>query len=86
MIMRKLLLALTVVSLGGCLTFEAPPCPGTRHYDVQLCRGEKHYSIPNPPYAALQAHAKCEACIDIQQNCVWGVPKQCRPKWQWDQK
>lgn len=84
--MRLLLTALAASTLAGCLTIKPPLCPGTREYDVQLCRGEKMYQIPNPPYMALQRAAKCDACIDIEQNCVWGVPKQCRPKWQWDQK
>lgn len=84
--MRTLLLSLAAVSLAGCLTMEPPPCPGTRSYDVQLCRGERIYQIPNPPYMALQRKAKCDACIDIQNNCYHGIPKHCEPKWKWDQK
>ena len=86
--MRKLAAFLLISTLAGCASVELkpPPCPGTRSYDVQLCRGEKIYTIPNPPLGALQRKAKCDACIDIEQNCVWGVPQQCRPKWQWDQK
>ena len=83
--MKKLLSLLLFVGLTGCAGVEIkpPPCPGTRSYDVQLCRGEKIYSIPNPPYAALQAKAKCDACIDVDQNCVWGIPPQCKPQWKW---
>ena len=84
--MRTLLLALSITTLVGCGSIQPPPCPGTRHYDVQLCRGERIYQIPNPPYMALQRAQKCEQCIDIEQNCYHGIPKQCRPKWQWDQK
>lgn len=85
--MRKLA-AILLLTLTGCSSIEIKPplCPGTREYDVQLCRGEKMYQIPNPPYMALQRKAKCDACIDIHQNCVWGIPQQCKPKWQWDQK
>jgi hypothetical protein len=84
--MRTLLLALSAAALSGCLTLEKPLCPGTRAYDPQICRGEKWVHIPNPPYAALQAKAKCDACIDIHQNCVWGIPQQCKPKWPWEEK
>jgi len=80
--MRSILLGLAVVSLAGCSTMEAPLCPGTRSYDVQLCRGEKPRFISNPPYSALHRKAKCDACIDIDDNCVWGVPPKCEPKWQ----
>ena len=79
---KKLALIFIFLNLWSCsgIEFVAPPCPGTRHYDVQLCRGEKIYMIPNPPYAALQRAAKCDACIDIENNCYHGIPPQCRPK------
>ena len=83
--MRILVFAL-VPLLAACGGLSAPLCPGTRSYDIQLCRGEKPQFIPNAPYAALQRKAKCEVCVDIDQNCVWGVPKKCEPKWQWSQQ
>jgi hypothetical protein len=84
--MRALILALSAATLSGCLTLEKPLCPGTRAYDPQICRGEKWTYIPNPPMYALQQQEKCNKCIDVEQNCVWGVPKQCKPQWKWDQK
>jgi hypothetical protein len=86
--MRKLVAYLFLLTLAGCgsVQIKPPLCPGTRDYDVQVCRGEKVYHIPNPPLAALQRKAKCEQCIDIKDNCVWGVPQHCEPKWRWDQK
>lgn len=80
--MKKLFILSVCLFLSGCtgIKFQEPLCPGTRHYDVQLCKGEKIYMIPNPPYAALQRKAKCDACIDIEQNCYHGVPKQCQVK------
>jgi len=81
--MQKLaIFGFLTLALFGCsgVEFVAPPCPGTRHYDVQLCRGEKPVYLPNPPYAALQRKAKCDACIDIENNCYHGIPPQCRPK------
>jgi len=83
--MRILTFAL-VFLLAACSGLPVPPCPGTRSYDIQLCRGEKPLFIPNPPYSALHRKAKCDACVDIDQNCVWGVPKKCEPKWQWNQQ
>ncbi|NDB85188.1 MAG: hypothetical protein EB127_21175 [Alphaproteobacteria bacterium] len=86
--MPKLAALLLISTLAGCAIVELKPplCPGTRSYDVQLCRGEKPYMIPNPPYAAFQRKAKCEQCIDIDQNCVWGIPQHCKPKWPFEQR
>lgn len=83
--MRKLAALLLSLSITGCssIQFKEPLCPGTRSYNVQLCRGEKPYIIPNPPGFAFQQEAKCNKCIDIDQNCVWGVPQHCKPKWKW---
>lgn len=82
--MKKFLLIFYVVGLTACSSIEIkkPLCPGTREYDIQLCRGEKPLQIPNPPGFAFQQRDKCNKCIDIDQNCVWGVPKHCEPK-QW---
>ena len=79
-------IAIFTALIAGCGSIQPPLCPGTRSYDVQLCRGERIYQIPNPPYMALQRKAKCDACIDIETNCYHGVPRHCQPKWQWDQK
>jgi len=84
--MRSLILGLAVICLGGCLTLKPPLCPGTRHYDPQFCRGETLTYIHNPPYMALQRKAKCEQCIDIENNCYHGVPQHCRPKWPFEIK
>ena len=75
-------IAIFTTLIAGCGSIQPPLCPGTRSYDVQLCRGERIYQIPNPPYMALQRQSKCNACIDIQNNCYHGVPNHCQPKWE----
>lgn len=78
--MHKILVAALVVALTGCGSFQ-PRCPGTRSYDPQFCRGEQFQRLNNFPYEALQREQKCNACVDIANNCVWGVPQQCEAKW-----
>lgn len=80
--MRKLLISLLVVQLTACGALPTPPCPGTRSYDIQVCRGEKPRRLDNFPMEAIQRANKCERCIDIDNNCYHGVPPQCRPQWQ----
>lgn len=78
--MRSILIAIMAISLVGCSALE-PRCPGTRSYDPQVCRGEKPQRLSNFPYEALQREQKCNACIDIASNCVWGVPPKCERTW-----
>jgi hypothetical protein len=80
--MKKLIFVLAL-TLTAC-TLPPPLCPGTREYDVQVCRGEKRLRIGNFPYEAQQRARKCEQCIDIEDNCYHGLPPQCRPKWKFD--
>jgi len=78
--MHKILVLATIVALTGCSSFQ-PLCPGTRSYDPQVCRGEQFQRLSNFPNEALQRNDKCNACIDVANNCVWGVPQQCEAKW-----
>jgi hypothetical protein len=85
--MRSLMIAALVANLAGCSSIEIKPplCPGTREYDVQVCRGEKHRVGTNFPMEALQRANKCEKCIEIEKNCYHGLPPQCRTKWRFEQ-
>jgi hypothetical protein len=77
--MRKLLIALLATSLTACSGLPQPPCPGTRYYDIQVCRGEKAFRVPNFYGEAQQRHDKCLQCIDVDQNCYhMAPPKQCK--------
>jgi hypothetical protein len=77
--MRKLLIALLATSLTACSGLPQPPCPGTRHYDIQVCRGEKAFRVPNFYGEAEQRYNKCLQCIDVDQNCYHTQPpKQCK--------
>ncbi len=78
--MNKILAATLVVVLAGCSSFQ-PRCPGTRAYDPQVCRGESFQRLNNFPHEALQREQKCNSCVDVANNCVWGVPQQCTAKW-----
>jgi hypothetical protein len=80
--MRSILVAGIVVTLTGCSAFQ-PLCPGTRSYDPQVCRGEQFQRLSNFPNEALQRNDKCNACIDVGNNCVWGIPQQCQKTSQW---
>jgi hypothetical protein len=81
--MRKLLIALLAAQLTACGSLPELPCPGTRSYDVQYCRGERPRApLGNFPFEAQQRARKCDQCIDIENNCYHGVPPECRPKWQ----
>lgn len=85
--MRSLIIAALVANLASCSSIEIKPplCPGTREYDVQVCRGEKPRRLDNFPMEAIQRRNKCEQCIDIENNCYHGVPPQCRKKWRFEQ-
>jgi hypothetical protein len=78
--MQRILVATLVIVLAGCSSFQ-PRCPGTRSYDPQVCRGEQFQRLSNFPNEALQREQKCNACVDVADNCVWGVPKQCQRVW-----
>jgi hypothetical protein len=78
--MRIILIATALTLLAGCSNLQ-PRCPGTRHYDPQVCRGETFQRLNNFPHEALQREQKCNACVDIANTCVWGVPQQCEAKW-----
>lgn len=81
--LRAILNFALIMALGAC-ALEPPPCPGTRAYDIQVCRGEKPLRIPNFYMEAIQRSKKCEQCIDIEANCYHGLPPQCRPKWKFE--
>jgi hypothetical protein len=77
--MRKLLVALLTVNLTACGSLPQLPCPGTRDYDIQVCRGEKPIRVPNFYGMAQQRYDKCLQCIDVDQNCYHiQPPKQCK--------
>ena len=80
--MRKLLIGLLAVQLTACGALPASPCPGTRSFEPQTCRGEKPRRLDNFYMEAIQRANKCEKCIDIDNNCYHGLPPQCRPQWQ----
>ena len=80
--MYKILVATLVVALTGCSSLQ-PLCPGTRSYDPQGCRGEQFQRLGNFRYEALQREQKCNACVDVANNCVWGIPQQCQKTAQW---
>jgi hypothetical protein len=84
--MRKLLIGVLALNLTACSVLselsEPPPCPGTRYYDVQICRGEKIRR--DKPYIyreSAQRVEKCEQCIDMRPNCYHGIPPQCWNKY-----
>ena len=71
-------LALAMLT-AACVSLPQMPCPGTRSYDVQVCRGEKTYRVPNFYGEAEQRQNKCLQCVDIDQNCyMMAPPKQCK--------
>jgi hypothetical protein len=77
--MRKLLVGLLAINLTACGSIPQLPCPGSRYYDVQYCRGEKDFRIPNFYGEAAQRQDKCLKCIDVDQNCfMQAPPKQCK--------
>lgn len=80
--MRGILVVGFVIALTGCSVIE-PLCPGTRSYDPQVCRGEQFQRLNNFPYEALQREQKCNACVDVANNCVWGIPQQCQKTSKW---
>jgi hypothetical protein len=53
-----------VLLLSGCasnpLLSYKPLCPGTRHYDPQICRGETWQQLPNFTNEALIRAARGE--------------------------
>ena len=72
--------------LAACGHIPQAPCPGTRSYDIQVCRGEKAIRVPNFYGEAQQRHDKCLQCIDVEQNCYhMSPPKQCKTN-SWNQK
>lgn len=48
--------------LTGCafISTTVPLCPGTRHYDPQICKGEYFQQIPNFENEALIRRARGE--------------------------
>jgi hypothetical protein len=77
--MRKLLIGLLALNLTACGSLPQPLCPGTREYDIQVCRGEKSIRVPNFYGEAEQRRNKCLQCIDVDQNCyMMSPPKQCK--------
>jgi hypothetical protein len=77
-VVKKLIFGLAWM-LGACGALPPPLCPGTREYDVQVCRGEKTYRVPNFYGEAEQRRNKCLQCIDVDQNCyMMSPPKQCK--------
>jgi hypothetical protein len=77
--MRKLLVGLLAINLTACGSLPQPLCPGTREYDIQVCRGEKSIRVPNFYGEAQQRYEKCLQCIDVDQNCYHiNPPKQCK--------
>ena len=47
-------------SVGQFLDNYQPLCPGTRHYDPQICRGEKFQRLPNFENEAKQRRERGE--------------------------
>ena len=82
----KTLVAGLALTLAACGSLAPPLCPGTREYDVQVCRGEKTFRVPNFYGEAEQRRNKCLQCIDVNQNCyMMAPPKQCKiNKWKED--
>jgi hypothetical protein len=77
-VVKKLIFGLAWM-LGACGALPPPLCPGTREYDVQVCRGEKTYRVPNFYGEAEQRRNKCLQCIDVDQNCyMMAPPRQCK--------
>ena len=77
--MKSNVLLCIALAMTGCSSFPQVSCPGTSSYDIQVCRGEKAFRVPNFYGEAQQRHDKCLQCIDVDQNCYhMAPPKQCR--------
>lgn len=55
----KLALIAVVLVLSGCASYTTL-CPGTRHYDPQICKGDKWQQLPNFENEAIIRHKRGE--------------------------
>lgn len=55
----KWFVLLILAVLSGCASYQ-PLCPGTRHYDPQVCRGEKFQRLPNFENEAIKRRQRGE--------------------------
>lgn len=53
--MRYFALIILLLTTSGCAFVKQTmmTCPGTRHYDPQLCRGESFQQLPNFEHEAI---------------------------------